>query len=348
MRKKDLSVDHILRLTDDTGIFQHSLYATPDLSKGYTTDDNSRALIAISMLYETYKDNRLLGLLYKYMSFLLYAQNDKGMFKNFMDYNRKFIEETGSEDCFGRCLWSLGYILNISLPKGLKNSAIHLLKKALPNVYKLSYVRSKAYTLIGLCYLYNSKISSFNVNDIKDMINLLSNDLLEQYNKNADEKWKWFEDTITYSNALIPWALIKSYSVIKRKEILDAAVESMNFLERIYFKNDYFKPVGCKGWFKKNKEPAEFDEQPIEACETALMYVEAYHVLKERKYMEKAIKCDKWYLGENSKKISLIDSETGGCYDGITNEGVNLNEGSESIISRIIANMAVNNDYLIF
>lgn len=346
MIEKSMYIDHIFNLTDDTGIMQHSLYSVPDPNKGYTTDDNSRALIAASMLYEIYKDKKYLELIYKYMSFLAYAQNNKGTFKNFMKYNREFTEDEGSEDCFGRCLWALGYVLNTSLQEGLKNAAVFLIKKAIPNVLRLNYLRGKAYSLIGLCLLYKAGINKFDKNQIKNSINLLSNDISEQYRTNKDEKWKWFEDTITYSNAVIPWSLLKSYSITKREESLDIALNSMEFLESICFKNGYFKPVGCKGWFKKGSLVAEFDEQPLEACETSLMYIEAYHVLKDKEYLEKAVQCSKWFLGENSKKVSLIDEDTGGCYDGITCDGVNLNEGAESIISKIIADMVVNYDYL--
>ncbi|HHY79929.1 MAG TPA: glycosyltransferase, partial [Thermoanaerobacter sp.] len=125
---------HLFKLTDDTGILQHSLYSIPDLTKGYTTDDNSRALIAASMLYEVYKDEKYLDLLKRYLSFLIYAQNGKGYFRNFMNYNREFIEEVGSEDCFGRTLWALGYLLNTNLSNGYQSVAVTLIKKALPNV----------------------------------------------------------------------------------------------------------------------------------------------------------------------------------------------------------------------
>ncbi|MBT1280359.1 beta-L-arabinofuranosidase domain-containing protein [Thermoanaerobacter sp. CM-CNRG TB177] len=347
--KVSTKFQHLFNLTDDTGILQHSLYSIPDLTKGYTTDDNTRALIAASMLYEVYKDEKYLELLRRYLSFLIYAQNSKGYFRNFMNYNREFIEEVGSEDCFGRCLWSLGYLLNTNLSNGFKNVALALLKKALPNVANLNFLRGNAYSLIGLSLLYNSDVTEFNKEKIKNLMISISKKIVQRYRQNKDGEWKWFENVMTYSNAVIPWSLLKVYTVTKDEEVLEVAKESMEFLAKVTFKNDYFKPVGCKGWYKKgNEKPAEFDEQPIEACETALMYTEAYKIFKEEKYREKAFKCYKWFLGENSKNVSLVDEETGGCYDGLTKDGVNLNEGAESVISLIITEMIVNHTDIVF
>ncbi|MGB9809626.1 MAG: glycosyltransferase, partial [Caldanaerobacter sp.] len=132
------------------------------------------------------------------------------------------------------------------------------------------------------------------------------------------------------------------YAILKDKESLKVAEASMEFLESVTFKDGYFKPIGCKGWYKKGDKKAEFDEQPIEACETALMYIEAYKIFGKEEYLEKAKKCYRWFLGDNSQGISLFDEMTGGCYDGITEDGVNLNEGAESLISLIITDMIVN------
>lgn len=340
---------HLFNLTDETGILQHSLYSIPNLTKGYTTDDNSRALIAALMLYEVYREEKYLDLLKKYLSFLIYAQNSSGYFRNFMSYKREFIDEVGSEDCFGRTLWALGYLSNTNLSNGYQSVAVTLLKKALPNVVNLNSLRGNAYSLIGLSLLYNSDTGEFNKERIKSLIISISEKLVQSYRKNQDERWKWFENIMTYSNALLPWALFRSYTITKDEKVLYIAKESMEFLENVTFRNGYFKPIGCKGWYRKDDtKPTEFDEQPIEACETALMYQEAYRVFKEEKYREKAIKCYRWFLGENSKNVSLINEETGGCYDGITEEGVNLNEGAESLISLIMTEMVVNHSEKVF
>lgn len=340
---------HLFTLTDDTGIFQHSLYSIPDPSKGYTTDDNARAAIAATMLYQVYREEVYLSLLRRYLSFLIYAQNEEGFFKNFMNYNREFTEKKGSEDCFGRSLWALGYLLNVPFSdESYHNVAIRLLEKALFNVKKLYSLRGKAYSLIGLSLIYNSEAFESDRGEIRDLVKSLSQDLLKSYYKNREENWKWFEDQMTYSNAILPWSLLKAYTVTKDEEVLRVAKESMDFLGSVTFKDGYFKPIGCKGWYKKGGKRAEFDEQPIEACESALMYIEAYRVFGEEEYLNKAKKCYRWFLGENSQNISLVDEETGGCYDGITEDGVNLNEGAESLISLIMTDMVVNHSSKVF
>ncbi|HPD00887.1 MAG TPA: glycosyltransferase [Acetivibrio sp.] len=326
--------DHIFRLTDDTGMLQHSKYSLPDPNHGYTADDNARALIMALMLYEKYKEKKYLDLVYRYASFLLYAQNESGWFKNFMGYDRKWLEERGSEDCFGRCMWALGYALsNDNTPKGVKQGLSYILKNALPNVAGLNWLRSKAYSIIGLAGLEDK--------DAASLVFQIAQSLCRRYDEHRDGDWKWFENVVTYCNSVLPWSLIAAYRVTGEKRFWDVAEESLEFLESITFKDGYFKPVGCDGWLSKGEKPAEFDEQPVEACEVVLTYMEAYEATHNEQYLQKAKKCYAWYEGANSKGISLIDSETGGCYDGLTPKGVNLNMGAESLVSYIISYMKI-------
>ncbi|MDK2799810.1 MAG: hypothetical protein PWP27_1106 [Clostridiales bacterium] len=357
LAQDQFNVEHIFRLTDDTGMFQHCKYGVPDPKKGYTTDDNARALIAAVMLYDQFKEKKYLDLVYRYLSFLLNAQNSKGRFKNFMNYHREFIEEEGSEDCFGRCIWALGYTLaTASIPENIKHTCRYILSQALPNTKSLKWLRGKAYTAIGLGYLIsgqehkhfqlgsigksenNTYVDEYcKANITVDHIEQLVQPLIQQYQQHSSPDWNWFEDHLTYSNAVLPWSLLTAYQVLNKQDYLDFALESLNFLEKITLKNRYFKPIGCHGWMAKGKEPASFDEQPIEACEMMLTYLKAYEILKDQKYFDKAKICFEWYRGYNSKKICLIDSDTGGCYDGITLNGPNLNQGAESILSYCIA-----------
>ncbi|EKQ55431.1 MULTISPECIES: hypothetical protein [unclassified Clostridium] len=327
---KPIKDDYIFRFTDDTGMFQHSKFGIPDPAHGYTTDDNVRALIMALMIYERYKEKKYMDLVYRYASFLLNAQNEKGTFKNFMDYSRNWLEEEGSEDCFGRCLWALGFALsNEFTPLGVRQGLSDILKKAIKNVVSLSFPRAKAYSIIGLSKIENS--------EAQKLVYDLANSLCLQYNNHKDGKWKWFEDTVTYCNSILPWSLFAAYKVTGEKRFLETAEESLNFLENVTFKEGYFKPVGCNGWLLKNGVPSEFDEQPVEACETMLTYIEAYEVTGINSYREKAEICYRWYEGFNSRGISLVDNNTGGCFDGLTEEGVNLNMGAESLVSYIIS-----------
>jgi len=326
----ELKDDHIFLLTDDTGMLQHSKYSLPDPNHGYTTDDNARALIMALMLYERYENKKYFDLVYRYASFLLNAQNERGRFKNFMQYDRKWLEDEGSEDCFGRCLWALGFALsNKHTPKGVKYGLSYMIEKAMPHVTALNYPRSKAYSIIGLAHLEDE--------DIRNLVFKMAQSLCNQYEEHKDGQWKWFENIVTYCNNVLPWSLIKAYRATAEKKFLDVAEESLEFLGRVTFKNGYFKPVGCNGWLVKGDNPAEFDEQAVEACEGVLAYLEAYETTGERNYLQKAEKCHEWYEGFNSKGISLIDSETGGCYDGLTQNGLNLNMGAESLVSYVIS-----------
>ena len=319
-------------MTDDTGMFQHAKYGVPDPTKGYTTDDNARALIMSVLLFERYPVKRYERLIYRYIAFLMNAQNEDGWFKNFMGYDRRFLEERGSEDCFGRCLWALGFTASSEhVPLNVRRTAGYLLKRAIPNCENLNFPRAKAYSIIGLGHLETE--------EAKYQISQLSRLLADQYDRFKDENWHWFEDVITYCNAVLPWSMLIGYRVTGEIRYKEIGLKSLKFLEEKTFRDGYFKPIGCKGWLEKGKEAAEFDEQPVEACEMILAYLEAYEVTGDKTYLRKARKCYKWYEGYNSKGISLVDSETGGCYDGITSNGVNFNQGAESIISYCISSL---------
>lgn len=333
--KNLLFAQYLVDFTDDVGIFQHSIYGVPDLRHGYTTDDNCRALIAAVLLFERFKKKKYLRLINKYLAFMLYAQNDDGKFKNFMSYQRAFVEDVGSEDCFGRCLWSLGRTFSSPvLPDNIRKSCEQMIDLALAHFPDLVSPRAKAYTIVGLSYLTEKP-------DVTAHIEALALSLVEQYNQYKDRDWHWFEDSMTYGNAFFPWALLRAYNLLKSDALLETANESMAFLSKMTMTKDYFKPIGCKGWLIKGQEPAQFDEQPLEACETMLAYLEYYNLTKDKKLLAAAIKCFNWYYGQNSQGLPLINLDSGACFDGLNEEGLNLNQGSESIVAYAIAYMEI-------
>lgn len=327
---KTLLDEHLFRMTDDTGIFQHTRFATPDYSHGYTTDDNARALIVAVNLYELNPEDKYIELIYKYLSFLNYALTPKGTFKNFMDFNRNFLEEEGSEDCFGRCVWAIATVLTApELPQNAHRMARYILSEMDTNFTQLTFLRAKAYTLLGLSLIKSPKYT----NEIKE----LAGDLQRLFVENEMDDWKWFEQEMTYSNAIIPCSLFAAYSIIKDQEVLDVAIESFDFLLEKTIRNDYFKAIGCKGWYSNGGSIAEFDEQPVEAGETVYTCLAAFSVTKDPEYLDSLLVVSEWFHGRNCLNKSMIDSETGGCYDGITKEGVNFNQGAESIISLLLS-----------
>lgn len=321
-------------MTDDTGMFQHARFSIPDLDKGYTADDNARALIMAVMLYEKLPKTAYVSLVYRYLGFVLYAQNESGGFRNFMTYSRQFTEEEGSEDCFGRCIWALGYTLaSPAMPGGIKRACTAALKRALPRIPTITSLRGQAYTMIGLGLIGGNEARCF--------MPVLAQSLLKQFELSAKKEWHWFEDKLTYDNAVLPWALFVAYRHLGQDQLLCTARKSLGFLDYITFRNGYFQAIGCNGWMVQGAEPANYDEQPIEACATVLTHLAAYEIAGDGLMLKLARRSFAWYWGKNSCGESLIDGETGGCCDGITSDGINQNQGAESIIGYCIANLSI-------
>ncbi|MEN6349411.1 MAG: glycosyltransferase [Syntrophomonas sp.] len=332
--KEKLNTAHIFRMTDDTGILQHTRFSIPNLDLGYTTDDNARALIMAVMLHEHHPHTEYLSLVYRYLAFVLHAQGENGGFRNFMTYNREFTEEEGSEDCFGRCLWALGYTqASPGLPGGIKRACSAAVKQALPRIPTITSLRGIANTIIGLGLIGGSAAHHF--------MPALAQSLQNRFEQYAQEEWLWFENELTYDNSVLPWSLFVAYRHLGKEKLLQTAQTSLNFLDQITFRNGYFQAIGCKGWMVKGGQPAQYDEQPVEASTTSLTHLAAYESTGERSMLDMARRSFAWYSGENSSGLSLIDVETGGCYDGITHDGLNQNQGAESIVGYCIANLAL-------
>jgi hypothetical protein len=361
LKVKPLRSEYLRRLTDDTGIFQHTKFGIPDRSKGYTTDDNARALIAAVMLHRNSKDDSWINLISTYLSFVHHAQNEDGSYRNFMDYNRNFIEDIGSDDCLGRCTWALGFALSEpSVPDNLHNSCKYMINQALPRIAELRSPRAMAYAIVGLSSLLETKKSlsyvfpypyvenSVEASEflpykvISDLVEEMADRLQVQYDQYDRSDWHWFEDSITYGNAMLPWALFKASRISGRIDLQHTAKSSLDFLASLTFTPDgYFKPIGSNGWLVRGEDAALHDEQPIEACEMLLTFHEAYEILGSPSYLNQANLCLDWFHGRNSSKQSMIDPQTGGCYDGIHASGLNLNQGSENIISYCIAHSVI-------
>lgn len=332
--KENFNDNHIFHMTDDTGMFQHARFSIPDLDKGYCSDDNARALIMAVMLQENLPQADYLRLVYRYLGFVLYAQSQNGGFRNFMTYSRQFTEEEGSEDCFGRCLWALGYTLaSPAMPNGIKSACTSAIQRSLARIPTITSLRGQAYTIIGLGMIGGHAANCF--------IPILAQSLIKQFEQSAQKDWHWFEDILTYDNAVLPWALFVAYHHLGQDHLLRTAQESLDFLDQITFRNGYFQAIGCKGWMVKGAEPTRYDEQPIEACASALTHLAAYNVAGDGAMLELARRSFAWYWGKNSRGESLIDVETGGCCDGITPDGINQNQGAESIASYGIANLSI-------
>lgn len=332
---KLIDASHIFRMTDDTGMFQHTLYDVPSLAKGYTTDDNARALIMAVKFCEKTTRPKYMILVYRYLAFVLYAQNARGHFRNFMTYDRRFAERQGSEECFGRCLWALAYTAaSPAMPRGVQDACKSAIKRATPLIASLEHLRGQAYALIGLTLIDSTLQDS--------LIAELANSIALQFERReGDEAWRWFEDSLTYDNAVLPWAMFAAFQKIGHERFGRVARISIDFLDQSAFRDGYFRPVGCQGWWTRGGEPALFDQQPVEASMSVLAHAAAYQITGGAKMLALAKQSFAWYAGENSSGACMIDPETGGCYDGIMAEGLNRNQGAESIVGYCIARLTL-------
>lgn len=332
----ELKLDHIYRLTDDVGILQHAKFIVPIRKHGYSTDNNARALIATILTQNlSPEDYNLINLVSKYLSFLLHAFNEKNRrFRNFMGYDRRWLDETGTDDCHGRAIWSLGITIGSSKIPQLADIALDTFNKAVSILPKLTSPRAWAFGIVGIhAYLIRFSGDS-NIRRIREE---LAYKLYDLYLENASDNWQWIEEIITYDNGKIPEALLMSGQWIQNGDMVDAGIKMLEWLIKIQTnKNNGFSPIGNKGWYHKDGEKAIFDQQPIEAQSICEACVEAYKVTQNKKWISEARKCSEWFLGNNDINISLYDYKTGGCYDGLGYNGININQGAESTLAWLL------------
>ncbi len=330
-------LDHLIRLTDDVGILQHAKFMVPDRHHGYCTDDNARALIAVLMAQDIIHDSeRITDLACTYVSFLHHAFNEStGRFRNFMGYDRRWVEEEGSQDSHGRAIWGLGEGIALSRSDHLTGAALSVFEKALPALLQFTAPRAWAFGLVGI-HAYLRKFSGDS--EVRRAREKLANRLFTLYQDCATDDWPWIEDTLTYANGKIPQALILSGQWLQRGDMLDAGLRSLEWL--MYIQTDpkgHFVPIGNHGWYPRGGERARFDQQPIEALGMIEACREAYNVTKDDKWISHAQRCLDWFLGRNDLQTPLYDYLTGGCCDGLNADGSNRNQGAESTLAWILS-----------
>ncbi|MGD0832142.1 MAG: glycosyltransferase family 4 protein [Terracidiphilus sp.] len=335
-----LNPGHLLKMTDDTGILQHAIFCVPNTREGYTTDDNARAL-AVSVLLdknEKHPGSRdYLCFSNRYLSFLWLAfHSDTGRFRNFLGYDRKWLEDAGSDDSHGRALWSLGMVLGASRNAGLRGAAGRLFEAAVPATLKFTSPRAWAFSILGL----QAYLDWFpGDRAIQGVRNVLANRLLDIYERTYSESWKWFEKSLSYSNARLSQALILAGWRSDNQRMIEAGMDSLKWLvaEQHRDDKDIFVPIGSNGFFIEGNEKARFDQQPVEACATISACLEVYKLTEERKWREEAQRVFSWFLGKNDLQAALYDPVTGGCRDGLHPDRVNENQGAESTLSFLMA-----------
>ena len=334
--KPPIKLDHLKALTDDTGILQHTKYSIPNRKEGYTTDDNARALGACIKFLQFHDDSDVSKLANTYLSFLFHMQRPDGKFHNLLSYDRGFLDDLGSEDCMGRSLWTCGYAILTNLSKGIKTTSKEIFDKCFRHASNFKSLRAKTFTILGLCYYYEAFPHDYNLS--KSIVSL-TEQLLDSYQRVSASDWCWFEPYLTYVNARLSQALFKAYDIIGDERYLQIAKESFDFLVEVQVIGENFVPIGNKGWYTRGGQRALYDQQPIEASCTVEAALTAFHVTNEEKYQRVAYIAFEWFLGKNTQDVVVYDPTTGACYDGITPQGLNLNQGAEATISYLLASL---------
>ena len=337
-RTPEFSLDHIHRITDDTGIIQHARFGTPYFKEGYCLDDNARALIMVIMAYRNMKDKKLLDLASIYLSYMLYMQNGDGKFRNFLTFNRNYIDEVGSEDAFGRSIWGLGYLLSHAPSDAFYQTGKMIFDKALPHFDQLNSIRGIANTIIGISYYIKDHPGD---QSMLGRLVALANKLTEHFQRNKTDSWRWFESLLAYDNAILPLALLHATEILHDEQIEQVAFEAMEFLTELTFHEGYLSIIGNEKWHIKNRERSVFAQQPLDAMSMVLMYQQAFLLTGKKEYYDKMNMSFLWFLGENDLRMSLYDSETKGCCDGFESYGVNRNQGAESTLAFLISQLTI-------
>ena len=328
---------YLEKMTDETGFIQFGVGDEPNLESGHTVDDNARALL-VSLNMEGDSRERLALL---YARYLKDALRPDGRWRNLLVRGR-YLADLDSGDCQGRGFLACSIAASCDLEE-VSKLAQEMLEGVLPTLSRLEFPRSRAYALLGLIRcteLYDREVGAVAKTAAK-IAQEFCDDLLYIYNRAKGKGWYWFEDEITYCNGIIPQALLAYYSFSGNRNALSIARDSLAFLSDNLFDQGYLNIVGNKGWWQRGEEIPRYDQQPVDACSMVLALKEAYLTTGEKKYLDSARLAREWYSGKNINKTSLYNQESGGCYDALTPEGVNYNQGAEAILSLLYSFQAI-------
>ncbi len=326
-----LKLNHLLNMTDETGMFQHALFTVPNYAHGYTTDDNARALL-VSALLDELGNSEGLKLSSRYLAFLGFAFNHHTrQLRNFMDYQHKWLEEKGSDDSHGRLLWALGTVLNRCSIPAENGIAAWLFEQTLPSILLTTSPRAWAFALIGIDEYSQKFEGDRRAGQVRDE---LAGRLLTLYKNNHTEEWHWFESNLTYCNAALPHALLASGKSIPNSEMTEAGLESLKWLAELQRASEgHFVPIGSNGFYQFGGERSRFDQQPVEAQAMVSACLEAYRITDNKFWNKEARIAFEWFLGRNDLNLPIYDPITGGCRDGLHSDRLNENQGAESTLA---------------
>ncbi len=328
-----LKLDHLRHMADETGMLQHAIFTVPNYHEGYTTDDNARALM-VSTLLEELGSGEALELASRYLAFVWYAFNaETGRFRNFMDYQRHWLEDGGSDDCHGRALCALGTVLGRSNTPALHSMAGWLFEQALPAIRATTSPRAWAFALIGI----HEYLERFGGDRMASQVREeLAGRLLALYQRNRSDEWRWYEEVLTYCNAALPHALLMCGQAMPNKAMTEAGLESLGWLadlQRAEEAGGHFVPIGSNGFYHQGGKRARFDQQPVEAQAMVSACLEAARITGDKRWRKEARRAFEWFLGRNDLNLPIYDPMTGGCRDGLHPDRANENQGAESTLA---------------
>ncbi len=333
----EVNFTHLWNLTDDTGILQHATYSIPNPREGYCADDNARALLVTVMDKLMFNDAKVDPYINVYMRFVYNSYNkDIGLFRNFMSYDRKWLDEVGSEDCNGRVIFVLGYIIKNMDANSIVGLTKSMFDESIQNMQDFKSPRTLSYLIMG-CIFYLTKFSG--ALDIKKICTKLIQRLYESYLISKKDDWLWYEDYLTYLNGRLPHAMLTAGELLNNKKFIDVGLESLTWLYAQLSDNGnkYISLIGNDGWYTRGGKKAKYDQQPIEIPSLIDACHKAYQLTKDTVWIDRISMTFSWYLGNNERQEPMCDFSNGGCFDGLNSTMINQNQGAESTISWLLA-----------
>jgi glycosyltransferase involved in cell wall biosynthesis len=333
----EMKLEHLSRMTDSTGLFQHAIFTVPNFSEGYCTDDNARAFILTVLLDELEEEReRTRTLATAYAAFLNHAFDPAtGRFHNHLSFDRRWLDQLGSEDCHGRALWALGLGAGRSTHRSFRVMAGQLFAQALPPVTDFTSPRAWAFGLLGIHEYLRRMGGDRQVHQSREA---LTARLMGLFNRSAQPDWPWFEEDLTYDNAKLAHALILSGRATGQPAVFERGLDALRWLAEVQTsENGHFRPIGSNGFYPRGGPRADFDQQPIEAQAMVSACLEAYRATSDRWWYEQAHRAFDWFLGWNDLGLELYSPRTGGCRDALHVDRVNGNQGAESTLAFLLS-----------
>jgi hypothetical protein len=334
------NLSHVIRLTDSTGIVHNANYSVPNYKEGYSLSDNSRALLMAVMAYKQKKDKEALRLIPTYLSYINFMHKEDGGFSSHLGFDRTCQKNIESEDSFGLTVWALGYLIHFAPNDSYFQVANAILNQSIHRFEDLSLAKCMAFTIIGICHFLKRFPEDIPMGQV---LAGMTKKIIREYARAKKECVNDFGAIFKDRNGIIDVsiALFHAFEFIGEKRILDTAMDSMEYLEKAYFREGYLSFKHDEKEIQNQKSTRRFAQKPVHAMAIVLMYYQAYVATQDKIYVNMMCSAFMWFLGENDLGISLYDFETCGCCNALEKESVNTNQGAESTLAYLIAHLTI-------